>query len=944
MQAISCLWNHDGSILAVCGMKNPPPGVTEPKESNQVMFYDPKGMHLRSLKVPGREITSLSWEGKGLRIALAVDSFIYFANIRPDYMWCYFAKTVAFLQTYNAKFGTVINFWDTNSNQCFHKQVENPMAMAASTDHCIIAVESMNVDPKDANILVESSFKDRLLYQLLICNSMGTTVDAKYTDLKPQFLAMNATHVVIASRDQFLLWQYHTPKGSSHLHHHNLHGGKGRRDKRYHIDDTPSGVAEVLNDLDKGGYEPPTSQGPTNDPICCVAISTKCLLIGRESGKIQEYTIPHVAICNRYSLPNSAYMIAINCNSSRAAVIDSAGTLTTIDLTTNNATIGGNDSVTGRVERKDVWAVCWARDNPQLLAIMEKTRMYVFRGGDPEEPISCSGYICNFEDLEITAVLLDDIVNGASLPNATEHLLQLRVKSLRDTEELLTHVGIPEAKQFIEDNPHPRLFRLLAEASLKTLDFETAESSFVRCTNYPGLQLIKRLRTVQNESLQRAEVSAFFGDFDTAEKLYIDADRRDLAIDLRQTLCDWFRTVQLYRMGPGISDQQMEQAWREIGNHFANLRSWESAREYYEKAHYIEGLMEALYHLEQYDDLESCVHKLPEKNGLLAKLGQMFASVGMCDQAVTAYLKLGDVKSAVNVCVSLRQWGQAVELAQKFKMPQISVLLEKHATQLLQEGRLPEAIELQRKAGRFLDSARLLMKLAEGEAKRYGEYLRVKKIYVLAGLMAEDYLRLQTTLLGTNRSSMLSQLSPEDAALVEQIWHHAEAYHFMLLAQRQLRSGLMHSAVLTALRLREYDDVLCVEDIYTLLALASCADRSFGTCSKAFIKLESLDGISEAKRVDYEELAVNIFSKHDPNDNRSDRVECFTCEALVSDWCTSCPNCGTHFPPCISSGKPLVNAPEAWLCNICHHCSYPTEITERITCPLCHAKIEGGKY
>ena len=28
---------------------------------------------------------SCSWEGGSLRIALAVDSFIYFANIRPDY-------------------------------------------------------------------------------------------------------------------------------------------------------------------------------------------------------------------------------------------------------------------------------------------------------------------------------------------------------------------------------------------------------------------------------------------------------------------------------------------------------------------------------------------------------------------------------------------------------------------------------------------------------------------------------------------------------------------------------------------------------------------------------------------------------------------------------------------------------------------------------------------
>lgn len=44
--------------------------------------------HLRTLKVPGKQIAALSWEGSGLKIALAVDSYIYFANIRPDYKVC----------------------------------------------------------------------------------------------------------------------------------------------------------------------------------------------------------------------------------------------------------------------------------------------------------------------------------------------------------------------------------------------------------------------------------------------------------------------------------------------------------------------------------------------------------------------------------------------------------------------------------------------------------------------------------------------------------------------------------------------------------------------------------------------------------------------------------------------------------------------------------------
>lgn len=701
---------------------------------------------------------------------------------------------------------------------------------------------------------------------------------AKYIDLRPQYVAMNNQYVVIASRSNFMLWQYHTPKGAS-----SLHSVKARKERRFHIDDTPSGIVDVINDLDKGGYDPPVNTAATKDPICCIALSESILLIARDSGSVNEYAMPHVALRNHHVLSSRAAKMSINSNSSRAAIIDANGVLTTIDLVdSREATSSAITS--GRIERKDVWALCWAKDNPQLMAIMEKTRMYVLRGADPEEPISCSGYICNFEDLEITGVLLDEIVNGGAAPDKTNHLLQLRVKSLRDTEELLAHVGITEAKQFIEDNPHPRLWRLLAEASLKELDLDTAENAFVRCTNYAGLQLIKRLRTIQNANLQKAEVAAFFGNFDDAEKLYVDEDRRDLAISLRQSLCDWFRTVQLYRMGPGISDQQMEQAWKEIGNHFANLRTWENAKEYYEKAHDIEGLMDSLYHLEHFDDLENCINKLPEKSGLLGKLGQMLASVGMCDQAVTAYLKQGDVKSAVNTCVTLKQWGQAVELAQKYKMPQISALLEKHAAQLLQEGRLPEAIELQRKAGRYLDAARLMTKLAEGEVTKRSDFLRIKKVYVLAGLLVEEHLLMQSRITGSNRSTVAGALLPEDAVLFEQIWHRAKAYHFLMMAQRQLRAGLMHNAVLTSLRLRDYEDVLDVEDIYTLLALSSCADRSFGTCSKAFIKLESLDQIPEQRRMEYEELAVNIFSKHDPHDNRSDRNDCFVCDALVPVW------------------------------------------------------------
>lgn len=37
--------------------------------------------------------SAVSWEGGGLRLALAVDSYIYLANIRPEYKWAFFGSS-----------------------------------------------------------------------------------------------------------------------------------------------------------------------------------------------------------------------------------------------------------------------------------------------------------------------------------------------------------------------------------------------------------------------------------------------------------------------------------------------------------------------------------------------------------------------------------------------------------------------------------------------------------------------------------------------------------------------------------------------------------------------------------------------------------------------------------------------------------------------------------
>lgn len=68
--------------------------------------------------------------------------------------------------------------------------------------------------------------------------------------------------------------------------------------------------------------------------------------------------------------------------------------------------------------------------------------------------------------------------------------------------------------------------RLLAEAALQKLDLKTAEKAFVRCKDYQGIEFVKRLANLQSEPMKQAEVAAYFGSFEEAERMYLDMDRR----------------------------------------------------------------------------------------------------------------------------------------------------------------------------------------------------------------------------------------------------------------------------------------------------------------------------------------------------------------------------------------------------------------------------------
>ena len=84
--------------------------------------------------------------------------------------------------------------------------------------------------------------------------------------------------------------------------------------------------------------------------------------------------------------------------------------------------------------------------------------------------------------------MLDEILKDPEdIKNINEMITHYEAKTLQDTRDFLTKVSLREAVEFVEKNPHPRLWKLIAESALDKLNFNVAERAFVKTDDYHGI-------------------------------------------------------------------------------------------------------------------------------------------------------------------------------------------------------------------------------------------------------------------------------------------------------------------------------------------------------------------------------------------------------------------------------------------------------------------------
>lgn len=737
MTIISCKWNSFGSVLAVAGQT-----ISKEKTINLVKFYSPYGKLLRSLRVPGERISELTWEGGGLRMALSVDAFIFFANIRPSYAFTHLgSNTVVYgYRRPERKEGAVV-FWQVDTMEVVIKAVGGVVGIVGCGDNCALLIDEASTS---------NNKNEPPKFSVQIRDTVGAILDRRVIPFVPKHMTMGPSSLILSNDRTVYVWQFSSTSSA-------LTGNTSSKERIFDIE-------AIL-------YSQPMSLDAFRintenimDPITALAASDRCLVVGCRSGNVLRFSLPHLHHDGTFTVSPDPMRLALSCLSTKLAVLDASGAFAITDLQgellsnrNNKEEKKGEETPTTestkKAERRDVWDMLWAEDNDEMIVVMEKTKMVVLRGDVAEDPVISAGYLGKFSGLEIRSLLLDEIFRTPEAP-VKEHVADYEAKALRDARDSLNQ---GTAAELAGNAPHPRIYRLLAESALEKLNLTEAEKYFVLCGDYSSVQLVKSLRGQSDKMKARAGVAVALKRYDEGEAIYREIDRKDLAIAMREQTMDYNRVIQLLQTGGG-NDALLRTAWDKLGSQYFDKYKYRKALQYFKQSRNMEMLSECYYRLEMFKELEELKNDVPDGTALLASLAEKFERLGMHVAAVDCYIRCGNPKAAVDCCVVQNRWDLALSLAEQHDFPQVEGLLARYASQLVAKDKKLDAVELYRRADRPTDAALLIGEIAE-------------LVYVTYSIFNSDVPRLQHVMsIRRLRRSYMCYLLWKSSAIAKRRW------------------------------------------------------------------------------------------------------------------------------------------------------------------------------
>lgn len=123
--------------------------------------------------------------------------------------------------------------------------------------------------------------------------------------------------------------------------------------------------------------------------------------------------------------------------------------------------------------------------------------------------------------------------------------------------------------------------------------------------------------------------------------------------------------------------------------------------------------MESYFALGDVDGTRDLIRSSPQSSQFLLEIGERMESLGVCDVAVEAFEKSGDIQRAIDCCCRLNEWEMATALAAREGYDQIVPLIQRQADRMISKRNVLGAVDLFRKTGKHLEASKMLIEIAK---------------------------------------------------------------------------------------------------------------------------------------------------------------------------------------------------------------------------------------